>query len=83
MILAARRKCAAAVVWRICLCDSGLICAALWHDGRDGTVRRFAANGVVNVPLSWPGRYSHSPVEVADLRDIEALVQLIVTLAVQ
>ena len=44
-----------------------------WNDGAS-----FAANGVVNVPLSWPGRYSHSPVEVADLRDIEALVQLIV-----
>ena len=49
-----------------------------WNDGAS-----FAANGVVNVPLSWPGRYSHSPVEVADLRDIEALVQLIVTLAGQ
>jgi putative aminopeptidase FrvX len=49
-----------------------------WNDGAS-----FAANGVVNVPLSWPGRYSHSPVEVADLRDIEALVQLIVTLAAQ
>ena len=46
-----------------------------WNDGAS-----FAANGVVNVPLSWPGRYSHSPVEVADLRDIEALVQLIVHL---
>jgi putative aminopeptidase FrvX len=49
-----------------------------WNDGAS-----FAANGVVNVPLSWPGRYSHSPVEVADLRDIEALVQLVVTLAGQ
>jgi putative aminopeptidase FrvX len=38
---------------------------------------------VVNVPLSWPGCYSHSPVEVADLRDIEALVQLIIALAMQ
>jgi len=33
------------------------------------------------LPLSWPGRYSHSPVEVADLRDVEALVRLIVALA--
>jgi putative aminopeptidase FrvX len=49
-----------------------------WNDGAS-----FAANGVVNVPLSWPGRYSHSPVEVADLRGIEALVQLIVALATQ
>ena len=37
----------------------------------------------VNVPLSWPGRYSHSPVEVADLRDIEALVRLITVIAMQ
>jgi putative aminopeptidase FrvX len=41
----------------------------------------FAAYGVVHVPLAWPGRYSHSPVEVADLRDIDALVRLIVALA--
>jgi putative aminopeptidase FrvX len=49
-----------------------------WNDGTS-----FAANGVVNVPLAWPGRYSHLPVEVAALRDIEARVQRIVTLAVQ
>jgi putative aminopeptidase FrvX len=41
----------------------------------------FAAYGVPHVPLAWPGRYSHSPVEVADLRDIDALVRLIVALA--
>jgi len=33
--------------------------------------------------VSWPGRYSHSPVEVADLRDIEALVRLIAAIAMQ
>ena len=33
------------------------------------------------LPFSWPGRYSHSPVEVADLRDLEALVRLIVAVA--
>jgi putative aminopeptidase FrvX len=49
-----------------------------WTDGTP-----FLANGVVNVPLSWPGRYSHSPVEVADLRDIEALVRLIAAIAMQ
>lgn len=41
----------------------------------------FATYGVPHVPLAWPGRYSHSPVEVADLRDIDALVRLIVALA--
>jgi putative aminopeptidase FrvX len=49
-----------------------------WSDGTP-----FLANGLVNVPLSWPGRYSHSPVEVADLRDIEALVRLIAAIAMQ
>ena len=38
----------------------------------------FLGNGAKVLTLSWPGRYSHSPVEVADLRDIEALVRLIV-----
>jgi putative aminopeptidase FrvX len=37
----------------------------------------FTANGPEMLPFSWPGRYSHSPVEVADLRDVESLVRLI------
>lgn len=36
--------------------------------------------GPVNVGLSWPGRYSHGPAEVLDLRDVDALVRLIVAL---
>ena len=43
--------------------------------GNDGSA--LAKFGAVNIPLSWPGRYSHSPVEVADLRDVAALVRLI------
>jgi putative aminopeptidase len=38
----------------------------------------FLADGPVMLPFSWPGRYSHSPIEVADLRDVESLVRLIV-----
>lgn len=38
----------------------------------------FTANGPEMLPFSWPGRYSHSPVEVSDFRDIEALVRLVV-----
>jgi putative aminopeptidase FrvX len=49
-----------------------------WTDGTP-----FLAHGVLNVPLSWPGRYSHTPVEVADLRDIEALTRLIIALLTQ
>ncbi len=41
----------------------------------------FLANGTAMLPFSWPGRYSHSPVEVADLRDVESLVRLIVAVA--
>lgn len=41
----------------------------------------FAAKGAVDVGLSWPGRYSHSPVEVMDRRDLAALTKLIVTLS--
>lgn len=37
----------------------------------------FLRQGVTMLPFSWPGRYSHSPVEVADLRDVEALIRLV------
>jgi putative aminopeptidase FrvX len=33
--------------------------------------------GAVGAGLSWPGRYSHSPAEVLDLRDLSALARLI------
>ncbi len=41
----------------------------------------FAGYGPEMLPFSWPGRHSHSPVEVADLRDVESLVRLIVAAA--
>ncbi|HEX3531014.1 MAG TPA: M20/M25/M40 family metallo-hydrolase [Thermoanaerobaculia bacterium] len=43
----------------------------------------FLAAGVTMLPFSWPGRSSHSPVEVADLRDVENLARLIVAVATQ
>jgi putative aminopeptidase FrvX len=46
--------------------------------GNDGS--QFSKYGAIVVPISWPGRYSHSPVEVIDGRDLEALVNLIVVL---
>jgi putative aminopeptidase FrvX len=39
------------------------------------------AFGPVNTSISWPGRYSHSPAEVLDLRDVDALSRLIGALA--
>jgi putative aminopeptidase FrvX len=50
------------------------------NGGTDGST--FVPYGVVHVSLSWPGRYSHSPVEVLDLRDLQALERLIYWLAV-
>jgi putative aminopeptidase FrvX len=41
----------------------------------------FSALGAMDVGLSWPGRYSHSPVEVMDLNDATALVRLVAVLA--
>jgi endoglucanase len=41
--------------------------------------RRGVATGLVSVPL----RYMHSPVEIADLEDIERAVQLLVTFALR
>jgi putative aminopeptidase FrvX len=39
--------------------------------------------GPPNIGLSWPGRYSHGPAEVLDLRDLDALVRLIRAVAMQ
>lgn len=43
--------------------------------GTDG--QAFLGYGIPSIPLSWPGRYSHSPVEVMDYRDLNNLVSLI------
>ena len=51
------------------------------NGGTDGS--DFIRYGVLHVGLSWPGRYSHSPVEVLDLRDLQALERLIYAIAVQ
>jgi len=51
----------------------------LTQGGTDGTA--FTYYGAPNVPLSWPGRYSHTPGEVLDLRDLEHLGALVAALA--
>ena len=50
------------------------------NGGNDGSA--FAPFGAVDVPISWPLRYSHSPAEVIDLRDMRSLARLIMALAV-
>lgn len=51
----------------------------LTQGGTDGTM--FTYFGAPNAGISWPGRYSHSPAEIADLRDVTALVKLVRALA--
>ncbi|HKR11126.1 MAG TPA: M20/M25/M40 family metallo-hydrolase [Pyrinomonadaceae bacterium] len=49
------------------------------NGGTDGS--DFIRYGALHVGLSWPGRYSHSPVEVLDLADLRALERLVHALA--
>lgn len=51
----------------------------LTQGGTDGTT--FTFWGAPNQGLSWPGRYSHSPGEVLDLRDLARLRDLILAVA--
>lgn len=51
----------------------------LTQGGTDGTA--FTFYGAPNTGLSWPGRYSHTPAEVLDLRDVERLSLLIAAVA--
>ncbi len=57
------------------------VVASATSGGNDGS--QFSKYGSVVAPLSWPGRYSHSPVEVMDLRDLENLVNLIAAIAAE
>ena len=47
--------------------------------GNDGSV--FTRYGAVDVALGWPLRYSHSPGEVIDTRDLDALGKIVEVLA--
>jgi len=49
------------------------------NGGNDGS--EFVRYGAVDVPISWPLRYSHSPAEVIDLRDVQSLGRLVAALA--
>ena len=45
------------------------------NGGNDGSV--FTPYGVVDVAIGWPLRYSHSPAEVVDLKDVASLADVI------
>jgi putative aminopeptidase len=47
--------------------------------GNDGSV--FLRYGSVDIPLGWPLRYSHSPAEVIDTKDLDALARIVEALA--
>lgn len=47
--------------------------------GNDGSV--FLHHGAVDIPISWPLRYSHSPGEVIDTRDLDALARIVAAIA--
>jgi putative aminopeptidase FrvX len=47
--------------------------------GNDGSA--FTRYGSVDVALGWPLRYSHSPAEVIDTRDVDALARIITVIA--
>jgi endoglucanase len=44
----------------------------------DASAVQFAGNGVPSVTIKIPSRYTHGPVEVVSLRDIEATIDLLV-----
>ncbi len=47
--------------------------------GNDGAT--FVPYGSVDIALGWPLRYSHSPAEVIDTRDVDALARIIAVIA--
>jgi len=49
------------------------------NGGNDGS--EFARMGAVDVAIAWPLRYSHSPAEVMDLRDLRSLTRIVAALA--
>jgi putative aminopeptidase FrvX len=51
------------------------------NGGNDGS--ELTRYGAIDIPLSWPARYSHSPVETIDLKDVVALARLIAAVAEQ
>jgi putative aminopeptidase FrvX len=47
--------------------------------GNDGST--FVPYGAVDIALGWPLRYSHSPAELIDTRDVDALARIIAVIA--
>jgi putative aminopeptidase len=52
---------------------------AVTGGGNDGAT--FVPFGAVDIALGWPLRYSHSPAEVIDTRDVDALARIVAVIA--
>jgi len=60
--------------------SSGIVLqAGVTNGGNDGS--ELARYGAVDGALAWPLRYSHSPAEVIDLRDLRALTRIVAAAA--
>jgi putative aminopeptidase FrvX len=49
------------------------------NGGNDGS--ELARHGALDVALAWPLRYSHSPAEMIDLRDLRSLARIVAAAA--
>lgn len=47
--------------------------------GNDGSA--YLKHGTVDIPIAWPLRYSHSPGEVIDTRDVDALAKIVAAIS--
>jgi putative aminopeptidase len=47
--------------------------------GNDGSA--FVPYGATDIAIGWPLRYSHSPAEVIDVRDVDALARIVTVIA--
>lgn len=47
--------------------------------GNDGAA--YLRHGAIDIPIAWPLRYSHSPGEVIDLRDADALARIVAVIS--
>lgn len=65
-------------VWEIAEKNAVPVQIGNTRGGNDGS--DFVPEGAVNIPLSWPGTYSHSFIEKIHKKDIEALTDLVTAL---
>src|SRR4029077_17662747 len=65
----------------VSMAHTGSIPAQYGVTGGGNAGAAFLLYGATDVALGWPLRYSHSPGEVVDVRDVEALSRIITAIA--